>query len=334
MNWLKNIALVCGSLLFTFAICEGAIRALVSLGYVERPGSAKSALSAEKKDQAKHNARKRKIDNSVLSYEYDPADPNINALGLRGKETTLKKPADVYRIALVGDSFAYGYSVPLGDIFATRLEGRLNDNAQGKRYEVLNFGRAGYGTAQEAALYRAYIRQFDPDEILLAYVLNDIKGTEFLAELYRADVAFKNSAKRLSRYSLLATWVYTTYHRLSQSQSKEELWNGLYVASSPEFIAVKNALADLSAMAQQDGVRMRAVIFPELGADAENYPYTRVHTVVRAALLENGFETRDLLPDYQQYTDWSALIVARDDQHPNSEGHAIATTAVYELLTD
>ena len=334
MNWLKNIALICGSLLFTFAVCEGAIRALVSLGYIERPGSVNTTLGAEKPAYAKHNAHKRKSANSVLSYEYDPADPNINSLGLRGKETTLDKPADVYRVALVGDSFAYGYSVQLSDIFATRLESRLNDNAQGKRYEVLNFGRSGYGTVQEAELYRTYIRQFDPDEILLSYVLNDVTGTEFLAEIFRADVAFKHTIAQLSHYSLLATWVYTTYHRLSQSQSKEDLWNSLYVKSSPEFIKVQNALADLSAMAQQDGVKLRAVIFPELGADAENYPYADVHFVVKAALLENGFETRDLLPDYEQYTDWSTLIVASDDQHPNSEGHAIATTAIYELLAD
>jgi lysophospholipase L1-like esterase len=332
MNWLKNIALICGSLLFTFAVCEGAIRALVSLGYMERPGSEKTAMRAKKKTHGEYNARKRKSENTVLFYEYDPADPNINTLGLRGRETTLNKPADVYRIALVGDSFAYGYSVPLEDIFATRLEERLNDESVGKRYEVLNFGRAGYGIVQEVELYRTYIRQFDPDEILLSYVLNDIKGTKFLAEVYRADVAFKNATKRFSRYSFFVAWLYTKYHRLSQSQSKEELWNSLYVTSSPEFMQVQNELADLAAMAQQDGVRMRAVIFPELGAGAENYPYTEIHNIVEAALLENGFETRDLLQDYQRYTDWSTLIVGTDDQHPNSEGHAIATKAIYELL--
>ncbi|CAA0091158.1 Uncharacterised protein [Halioglobus japonicus] len=334
MNWLKNTALICVSLLFTFAVCEGGIRALVSLGLIERPGGESVVHSVEKTALDKHNARKRKSDNSILSYEYDPSDPNINSLGLRGKETTVNKPEDVYRIALIGDSFAYGYSVALSDIFATQLENRLNDNSEGRRYEILNFGRSGYGTVQQAELYRTYIRQFDPDEILLSYVLNDVTGTEFLAEIFRADVAYRNTRDQLSQYSLLATWVYMTYHRLSQSQTKEELWNSLYVDSSPEFHTVQNALAELATMAQQDGVKRRAIIFPELGADAENYPYKEVHNVVKAALSESGFDTRDLLPDYEQYSDWSELIVARDDQHPNSKGHDIATTAIYEFLVD
>jgi hypothetical protein len=174
MSYLKNMALIGASLLFVFAVGEVAIRALVSVGFMDPLGGENLIQGAQKADYDVHNAGIRKSNNPILSFEYDPSDPNINSLGLRGKETTIDKPADVSRIALLGDSFTYGFSVALSDIFATRLETRLNEKSQDKRYEILNFGRRGYGTVQEAELYRTFIRQFDPDEVLLSYVLNDV----------------------------------------------------------------------------------------------------------------------------------------------------------------
>jgi len=340
MNWLKNIALIVASVLFTFAVGEVAVRALVAFGYIDRPGTESATKSKEKAEYKRHNARKLASDNPVLFFGHDPGDPNINSLGLRGKETTIDKPAGVYRIALVGDSFTYGYSVALSDIFATQLEDRLNESSKDKRYEVLNFGIEGYGTVQEAELYRTFIRQFEPDEVLLSYVLNDVTGPDFLAGARaraRAGAANREhirTATEPSQNSFLATWVYVNYRRLNQNKVQEEFWKSMYGESSPAFLKVQEALAALSKMTREDGVRLRAVIFPMLGADAQNYPFTEVHKDIKEALLENGIDTKDLLPDYEQSGDWSELIVASDDQHPNSKGHEIAATAIYEFLAE
>jgi len=334
MNWLKNIALIVASVLFTFAVGEVAVRALVAFGYIDRPGTESATKSKEKAEYKRHNARKLARDNPVLFFGHDPGDPNINSLGLRGKETTIDKPAGVYRIALVGDSFTYGYSVALSDIFATQLEDRLNESSKDKRYEVLNFGIEGYGTVQEAELYRTFIRQFDPDEVLLSYVLNDVTGTEFGEQRRRANRENIRTATEPSQKSLLATWVYINLRRHNQNKAQEVFWKSMYGESSPAFLKVQEALAALSKMTREDGGRLRAVIFPMLGADARNYPFTEVHKVIKEALLENGIDARDLLPDYEQYGDWSELIVASDDQHPNSKGHEIATTAIYEFLAE
>jgi hypothetical protein len=150
--------------------------------------------------------------------------------------------------------------------------------------------------------------------------------------LVQADVRFKTTTKQLSQKSLLATLIYLSYHRALQSQTSEELWKIMYTKSAPRFLKVQQALAELSDMTQQDGVKLRAVIFPELGANAGNYLYTAEHNLVKATLLENGIDTRDLLPGCEQYKDWTQLIVATEGQHPNSRGYASATTAIYEFL--
>jgi hypothetical protein len=334
MNWIKNVVLVFGSVLFAFAIGEVATRALVYFEIMDQPGSKILATGSEQLESDKYNAKQRQSSNPILASEYDPGDPNVNSLGLRGKETTIEKSEDVYRIALIGDSFAYGFSVALSDIFATRVERRLNENSHNKRYEVLNFGRAGYGTVQQTELYRTYVNQFEPDEVLLCYVLNDVTGIKYLAEIFKADVLFKRTIMKLSQTSQFVTWIYIAYQRVLQNYVMKGIWEQMYEETSEGFLNVKRAMAEISDMAGQDGVKIRAVIFPVLGADSENYPYAVVHKVIKEAFLENKIVTRDLLPIYQQYPDWSQLTVSQEDQHPNAKGHDIATTAIVDFLTN
>jgi len=66
----------------------------------------------------------------------------INALGLRGPETTLEKPAGTFRIVVLGDSHVFGFGIPLEQHFTTLLQGYFKD------VEVLNLGVCGYGVDQ------------------------------------------------------------------------------------------------------------------------------------------------------------------------------------------
>src|SRR3989442_3392601 len=50
---------------------------------------------------------------------------SINSAGMRDREHTLAKPANTYRIAILGDSFAEALQVPLEHTFWHVLEDRL-----------------------------------------------------------------------------------------------------------------------------------------------------------------------------------------------------------------
>jgi hypothetical protein len=63
----------------------------------------------------------------------------INAQGRRGTAVPLKKPAGTYRIALLGDSVAFGSGVQVKDIFAAQLEWNLNALAAHKHDEGMMF---------------------------------------------------------------------------------------------------------------------------------------------------------------------------------------------------
>ena len=90
----------------------------------------------------------RRSANPRLLFELRPGgvaraevEYRVNALGLRGPETAVDKPPGVRRVAVLGDSIAFGYWVAERDGFARQLEGLLRE--RGERVEVLDFGGAG-----------------------------------------------------------------------------------------------------------------------------------------------------------------------------------------------
>ena len=92
----------------------------------------------------------------------------VNRFGMRDRERS-QTPAGA-RVALIGDSFIEGLHVADEDTVSRRLEGLL-----GGRAEVLNFGVSSTGTAVQLMNYRARVRAFRPDVVLLMfYVGNDI----------------------------------------------------------------------------------------------------------------------------------------------------------------
>jgi hypothetical protein len=94
----------------------------------------------------------------------------VNRFGMRDRETTREKPAGTYRIALLGPSHVMGSGVADGETFADVLEERLNQSAppsSPRRYEVLNFGVAGYSLLQQLALLDERVFDFQPDAVFI-----------------------------------------------------------------------------------------------------------------------------------------------------------------------
>jgi hypothetical protein len=130
---------------------------------------------------------------NIRTRHYVPGDYDItittNSAGLRGqREYTIEKPAGVYRIVLIGDSFVFGGGVNDNEVISHVLEDELNKSVipGGPRYQVINFGVSGFGQAEELVTYRARARDYKADDVILFYFENDI-GNNAVSELFNLD---------------------------------------------------------------------------------------------------------------------------------------------------
>jgi len=112
---------------------------------------------------------KPKLDVSIGSF-----DLQTNSLGLRGPEVATPKPADTFRVLMLGDSVTFGWGVDDEVTFARRLQTTWNKGMPKTRLEVVNTGLPKYDTNQAAAMLRKIGLALQPDLVVLTYVTNDL----------------------------------------------------------------------------------------------------------------------------------------------------------------
>jgi hypothetical protein len=108
---------------------------------------------------------------------YDPQlgwDYQIAASRIRGPRKTGPKPAGMYRVITLGDSFTWGIEVKDDECFPHYLEKIL----QGQRAsEVFNMGVGSYGIDQMLLKYERHGRPLRPDVVVLGIFPHDYDRT-------------------------------------------------------------------------------------------------------------------------------------------------------------
>lgn len=97
---------------------------------------------------------------------------SINSLGLHGEEISRAKPSGMRRIAVVGESSAFGYLVSDGQEAARLLEVELR--RRGLDVQVINGAVPGYNLYQSTVRFREVLAPLEPDVVLLYAGWNDL----------------------------------------------------------------------------------------------------------------------------------------------------------------
>ena len=96
-----------------------------------------------------------------------------NELGLRDDPMgDPRKPANTFRVLMLGDSFTLGWAVDREDLFVDQLERWWQ--RENRRVDVINVGTEGYSTDQSVAWLMERGRDFEPDLVLLFPYDNDL----------------------------------------------------------------------------------------------------------------------------------------------------------------
>jgi lysophospholipase L1-like esterase len=325
----SNVALAAAALLVALAGAELACRLLVGVGWL-RP-----SLRGRVAPELGYAARLVRSADPRLYVENDPAGPLVNRDGFRGPDLPHEKAPGTFRIVVLGDSVTFGLGVPTEATFPARLGAALaaESGARGPRYDVLNLGVSGYGTAQEIRLLEAKGLAYEPDLVVLAYVVNDPLGPELLALSLREAAEIERRPLHVAaRHSELLGLVLDRVGLLRQIGRTEATYEKAY--GHPEaWASVVDGLAELARLAGEHGFRVAVVMFPLL-YDFERYPLARYDEQVREAVARAGFPFLDLRAVLPARDGTAYRLNVLDDTHPNARGHADAAVAIERFLRE
>ena len=188
----------------------------------------------------------------------------INSRGYHDAEHSYEKPPHTFRIAVLGNSWTEALQVPVENNYISLLQQQLPASScfDGKRVEALNFGVAGYSTAQELLTLKQEVWKYQPDEILLAfYPARDIANN--IRELNNASApeqspyfVFRENELVLDD-SFQSVPVFEKRNRALQNmryQISEHLRTAQGVFALQRDLKIRLAMASVKEKAQQTGV--------------------------------------------------------------------------------
>jgi hypothetical protein len=265
----------------------------------------------------------------------------IGPHGFRDGPLRWEKPAGVFRIAVLGDSFTYGNGVELEDSFPKALERALAPLCAPQRVEVMNCGVYSYNTRQEVQLLKLRVLQFAPDLVLITYFLNDVFSSQgqtpdrsaetsagrWLARLEltnpeppagAGDIGFAAASVRGLRTHLHSfdLGIRSVQKHLTSSIYLRRM-DELYQPESPGWREVRAALADARDLARERSFALQLCIYPYV-ENLERYPFERYHAQVLELCSVLGIAGHELLPALAG-RDWRKLIAHPYDTHGNGE---------------
>ena len=277
-----------------------------------------------------------------LSYElapnidttWDKMIIRTNSHGMRDDEPIPGKNDSLLRIAVLGDSFAFGLRIPADEAFPQELEKRLNESTSNRsyHYDVLNFAVVGYSTREEALVLKHKALAWDPAVVIVGYVLND-------PEL--------DPIQPLHAYFGKPHWwqfshLFRLIARVKYNWDGERLGGGnhvkyLHAEGEDKWIGVVDAFSDIKDMTSRRRIKVLVVIFPILKKELQektwngwsDYPYKGLHKQVSHLATSNDFQVIDLYEAYFAYRPRD-LFVSPWDGHPNRLGHDLAARAIAE----
>ncbi len=270
--------------------------------------------------------------------------PATNKLGFREREITKQKAPDVYRIAVVGDSFTYGQGILYEARFTRIIEQRLN-SAQMKdarTYEVLNFGKPGAETIDHTGFLDS-VFEIDPDFILLQWLPNDVEGSDHSArpKSYRiipSDYISGWLHKNSALFYLIKTSVNGLQTNMRLVESYGDSMNKRFAdPESKDTLRANREMDEFIFRVKDKNIPLGIVMFPYLidtGGNPGNFAYGFLFDRVLEACNREAVKCLDLRPALARVSPASGLWLHQFDAHPSPLTNGVAAEAILETFSD
>jgi lysophospholipase L1-like esterase len=263
---------------------------------------------------------------NLLEMNFGPAKVFTDSHGFRSPEIDIQKPADEYRVMVLGDSSAFGFFIKNNETFGAKLTEALRQKYPQKHVKLINAAISGYTTYQGATFMKEYGWKYSPDLIIIAF--NDDPQLEWKTDLERVPPAFILPVFRL----LYSSNIYLTL--------KKEMIN-MQVKKNPAFALrpdfkneksrvtpeqVRQNVSYITETAKKSGAKVIIVSMPLQSAGELIEKYRIVEEEVAD---QNNFPFLDLLYAWQ---DLPQNEVFFDVMHPTAKGHKMIADELYKIV--
>jgi hypothetical protein len=272
-----------------------------------------------------------------------------NAQGLRDESAhPMPKPADLSRILVVGDSFAFGAGNDYEQIWPVIFERELA--ARGFHVDVVKAGVAAYDTTREALYLKRLVPDYAPDFVLLTFLPNDLFTNRPLTDNVSGAFAEDESVRSQndeqfelhsvllgSRWLMASDRLYTGMYRMT---ARADYFN--QTADPPvarQLETTRGLLSWIQDFCARHGAAFVVFSIPQQvqvlaaanGQQASDFDVTLIDRQLSGFAHDEGFEWIPALPALadRYRSEWRDLYY-RVDGHLNREGHRVAA----DLLSD
>lgn len=253
-----------------------------------------------------------------------------NAYGLRDRDRGEKQPG-TKRVLVIGDSYTWGYAVAEEEAYPQVAERLLRERGRAD-IEVINGAVPDYNSRQERQLLEQLLPIYQPDAVILGYVMNDAEPATAIpvppAEIFR----HANSWVLAEAADLLNR---RTFKRRVLPSAKDN-FSGTYLegfeAGSLKWRDSREAIRQMRDLSAAAGATFSIFILPDVTQELDDrYTWRVIHEAVSRWGRELNIPTYDLL-DAIRGRDHQALLVPWDG-HPNAQAHAeFANVLVAKIL--
>ena len=247
-----------------------------------------------------------------------------NRLGMRDREYAEVKPANTYRVVLLGASHDMGTGVNDNETYENLVEDRLNEKTPDPRYahyEILNMSVGGSDILQRLLRLQQQGFRFEPDAVILSVAAYD---QQFIIEHLR---------KILTTGIDLPPEYGEIFQRIvRQAHVNGKMPDAMIERRLRQYVGEINewAFNRFATECKRRGIRP-VVIYRPAPIDFEGLEVASHSEIIRLAAAV-GLEVIDLSNAFDTVADRDTLIVAKWEHHTTALGHRLLANKLHEGL--
>lgn len=328
-RWLQNLALSAVTTLLCVLVVELALRLISPVQTFVNPLSSFHRFDPELGWTGTPNlkAKFRKIDFDVMVRS--------DAEGFRARESTVQpRPASPV-IAVLGDSFTWGWGVGNGKVFTDVMQDELGTAA-----EIRNFGVNAYGTLQELLLLKRYLSNgLRPQYVVVMFYQNDfydnvgaedrkpwlsVVGTNVTIRNHPVAGRAVSPLKKVVKASYLLSAIGYAIDFAKEKRRVTELEQATFtdnsVADEPR-AAMAFCLEQFREACERTGIKLWFVYVPSF-TDVQSQTTSQVRVAIKSLCDQKGVALLDLTGDFRAAAGNRPLTYYfPHDSHWNEAGH-------------